>query len=109
MEDCLTQHRQLCRPHAAPVEKRSYLFIYFCALDTGEAGKTPFSIGVNRIDHGFRHDPTVASGRQAWAFMGQPKKPAQPMDSPWGPDKPIAKCGNCERYRKVLALKRVTT
>jgi hypothetical protein len=26
----------------------------------GEAGKKSFSIGVNRIDRGFHHDPTVA-------------------------------------------------
>jgi hypothetical protein len=36
------------------------VFIYFCARDTDEAGKKPFGIGVNRIDRGFYHDPTVA-------------------------------------------------
>ena len=34
--------------------------IYFCARDTCEAGQKLFSIGVNRIDRGFRHDPAVA-------------------------------------------------
>jgi hypothetical protein len=33
--------------------------IYFCAHDMGEAGKKLVSIGVNRIDRGFRHDPVV--------------------------------------------------
>jgi hypothetical protein len=35
-------------------------FIYFCARETSKAGKKPFSIGVNRIDRGFRHDPAAA-------------------------------------------------
>jgi hypothetical protein len=35
-------------------------FIYFCARDTSKAGKKLFSIDVNRIDRGFRHDPAAA-------------------------------------------------
>ena len=35
-------------------------FIYFCARDTSKVGKKLFSIGVNRVDHGFRHDPAAA-------------------------------------------------
>jgi hypothetical protein len=34
--------------------------MYFCARDTSKAGKKLFSIGVNRIDRGFRHDPAAA-------------------------------------------------
>jgi hypothetical protein len=35
-------------------------FIYFYARDTSKAGKKLFSIGVNRIDRGFRHDLAAA-------------------------------------------------
>jgi hypothetical protein len=51
-------------------------------------------------------------------FHGPAKKACPAHGWPMGLDKPIAKCGNCEResfgslirrYRKVLALKRVTT
>ena len=35
-------------------------FVYFCARDTSKAGKELFSIGVNRIDRGFLHDPAAA-------------------------------------------------
>jgi hypothetical protein len=35
-------------------------FTYFCACDTSKASEKPFSIGVNRIDRGFRHDPAAA-------------------------------------------------
>ena len=35
-------------------------FICLCARDTSKAGQKLFSIGVNRIDRGFRHDPAAA-------------------------------------------------
>jgi hypothetical protein len=35
-------------------------FRYYCARDMIKAGKKPFSIGVNRIDRGFRHNPAAA-------------------------------------------------
>jgi hypothetical protein len=34
--------------------------MYFCARDMSKAGKKSFSIGVNRIDRGFLHDPAAA-------------------------------------------------
>jgi len=43
-----------------PNSVSNIFFIDFCARDTSKAGKKPFSIGVNRIDRGFRHDPAAA-------------------------------------------------
>jgi len=46
---------------AGPAGMRSPIFfIYFCARDTSKVGQKLFSIGINRIDREFRHDPAAA-------------------------------------------------
>ena len=51
-------------------------------LDGVEVKGTIVRVDEGGAEFGFRETAGI-SGRRAWAFMGQPKKPAQPMDSPW--------------------------